>query len=135
MTVTPPDLAAYRLERAHEALLEAELLLREGHANTFVNRLYYACFYAVSAWMVQHDLSTSKHSGIRAWFHQYLVKPGLVNIESGILYDRLYNNRQKGDYVDLVYFDATEVGPWLAEAKDFVETMNALIAKEKYLED
>lgn len=135
MTVTFDDLAAYRLERARETLLEAELLLREGHANTFVNRLYYACFYAVSAWLIRHNLSTSKHSGVRAWFHKYLVKPGLVNSESGILYDRLYNNRQKGDYVDLVYFDATEVGPWLAEAKDFVETMNALIAKEKDSED
>ncbi len=42
-------LVTYRLERACEALEEADILLERGHANTFVNRLYYACFYAVSA--------------------------------------------------------------------------------------
>ena len=40
-------LVTYRLERAHESLDEANILLERGHANTFVNRLYYACFYAV----------------------------------------------------------------------------------------
>ena len=42
-------LVQYRLDRAREALAEAALLLDSGHANTGVNRLYYACFYAVSA--------------------------------------------------------------------------------------
>ena len=28
---------------------EAKILFEKGYANTFVNRLYYACFYAVSA--------------------------------------------------------------------------------------
>ena len=39
----------YRLERARESLQEANILLERGHGNAFVNRLYYACFYAVSA--------------------------------------------------------------------------------------
>lgn len=39
----------YRLERAHEALEEARLLLDAEHANAAANRLYYACFYAVQA--------------------------------------------------------------------------------------
>jgi len=37
-------LIVYRLERAKESLREAQILLEEGHGNTFVNRLYYACF-------------------------------------------------------------------------------------------
>lgn len=42
-------LVAYRLGRAHESLEEARILLERGYVNTFVNRLYYACFYATSA--------------------------------------------------------------------------------------
>ena len=42
-------LISYRIERAFESLAEAEVLLEKGFGNTFVNRLYYACFYAVSA--------------------------------------------------------------------------------------
>ncbi|MBC7963001.1 MAG: HEPN domain-containing protein [Steroidobacteraceae bacterium] len=128
-------MARYRLERAFETLEEAELLFLNGHVNTFVNRLYYACFYAVSAWLLLNNLSSSKHSGIRAMFHQHLVKPGIVKVEQGLLYDRLFNNRQKADYLDLTNFEAEEVASWLDEAREFVESVNALIAKEKYLED
>jgi uncharacterized protein len=49
MTPETRILVQYRLDRAREALAEAVLLLDSGHANTGVNRLYYACFYAVSA--------------------------------------------------------------------------------------
>ena len=42
-------LVAYRLGRAHESIDEARILIERGYVNTFVNRLYYACFYAISA--------------------------------------------------------------------------------------
>ncbi|MCK4241264.1 MAG: hypothetical protein KAX30_06545 [Candidatus Atribacteria bacterium] len=35
-------LVLYRLNRADESLEEALILLKRGHTNTFVNRLYYA---------------------------------------------------------------------------------------------
>jgi len=129
------DLIGYRLERARETLEEAELLLRNGHANTFVNRLYYACYYAVSAWLLLKGLSTSKHSGVRSYVHQYLVKPGIIDTEQGVLYDLLFNNRQKADYVDMVHFDEGEVAPWLDQAKTFVNTVNTLIEKNGISEE
>ena len=75
----------YRLERAHETLEEARILLEQEHANTYVNRLYYACFYAVSALLLTKGLSSAKHSGIRSFFHQNFVKSGLVDQELGQL--------------------------------------------------
>jgi len=132
---TTAELIKYRLARASESLQEDEQLLQHGHANTFVNRLYYACFYAVLALAVPKAFSSSKHSGVRAFFHKEFVKTGMLDMHLGGLYDRLFDTRQKGDYVDLVYFDAAEVGPWLEEAKGFVESVNALIAKENYLEE
>lgn len=122
-------LVRHRLDRARETLKEAEILLQQGFANTFVNRLYYACFYAVSAALLQRGLSSAKHSGVRSLFHQNLVKPGLISPELGSLYDRLFDSRQKGDYEDLVRFDPDEVGPWLEESNNFVDTVAALIAK------
>ena len=109
-------MAIYRLERAHESLEEAEILINKGHSNTFVNRLYYACFYAVSALLLTRGLSSAKHSGIRSLFHQNFVKSGMVNTELGQLYDRLSDNRQKGDYADLIRFDPDEVRNWYDEA-------------------
>ncbi len=49
-------LITYRLERARESLEEANILLERGYGNTFVNRLYYACFYAVSSLLLTKGL-------------------------------------------------------------------------------
>jgi uncharacterized protein (UPF0332 family) len=92
--------------------------------------LYYACFYAVSALLLAKDLSSAKHSGVRSLFHQNFIKPGLLDIKLGHLYDRLFDNRQKGDYQDLVRFDLKEVSAWYDEAERFVEIVLKLISEE-----
>ena len=116
-------LILYRLERAKESLDEANILMERGHANTFVSRLYYACFYAVSALLLTKGLSSAKHSGVRGLFHQNFVKEGIISKELGQLYDRLFDNRQKGDYADMVRFDLNIVRNWYDEAKEFVKTL------------
>lgn len=74
MTQEKEAIILYRLARARESLEEASLLLKNGHSNTFVNRLYYACFYAVSSLLLTKDLSSAKHSGVRAQLHQQTNK-------------------------------------------------------------
>ena len=123
-------LVMYRLDRARESLEEAGILLEREYGNTFVNRLYYACFYAVSALLLTKRLSSAKHSGTRSLFHQTFVKPGLVDPELGQLYDRLFDNRQKGGYADLVRFDPNEVRDWYDEAFEFVETIQNIVREE-----
>lgn len=130
MTQEERTLILYRIERAREALDEAAILLEKGHTNTFVNRLYYACFYVVSALLLTKEVSSAKHSGVRALFHQNFVKPGVVDVEAGHLYDKIFDNRQKGDYADLIRFEPNEVSPWLEEVKRFVDTIEKLIKKE-----
>lgn len=113
-------LVNYRLERARESIEEAKILMERGHINTFINRLYYACFYAVSALLLTNGLSSAKHSGVRSIFHQNFVKTGIVNIESGQFFDKLFDNRQKADYADLLRFNIDEVWYWYDEAKEFI---------------
>jgi uncharacterized protein (UPF0332 family) len=61
-------LIRYRLERAQESLNDARLLADAERWNTCVNRLYYSCFYAVSAVLARDGLSASRHTGIRSLF-------------------------------------------------------------------
>ena len=68
------DLIEYRLKRAMETIEDAKLLAKVDHWNPCVNRLYYACFYAVTALLIQHGLSSSKHTGIRSMFNREFVK-------------------------------------------------------------
>jgi len=120
-------LIRYRLDRARESLDEALLLLDAGHINTCVNRLYYACFYAVSALLLTEGKASAKHSGVRALFDREWVKTGRVPIETGRFYRKLFNSRQQGDYDDFVQFKEPEVRLWLEKATEMVKTLANII--------
>ena len=124
------ELVRYRMERARETMEEAELLLEAGHANTCVNRLYYACFYAVSALLMTRNISTSKHSHVRALLHRDYAKPGYISKEMSDHYDLLFDSRQKGDYEDLVVFDVETVRSWIAPTTSFLDHVASLIARD-----
>lgn len=131
MTEELRTIIRHRFERAHETLAEARILFEDyEHIIGAVNRLYYACFYAVSGLLLLKDLSSSKHQGVRAFFHQHFVKTGLIEKTYGKLYDKLFENRQLGDYNDFVRFDADEVAGWFKEAQQFVQTLEAVVNKE-----
>jgi uncharacterized protein (UPF0332 family) len=65
------DLVRHRVTRAEETLEDARLVLEQGHLHSAVNRLYYACFYIVSALLFTEGLSSSKHSGVRSLFDRH----------------------------------------------------------------
>jgi uncharacterized protein (UPF0332 family) len=90
-----------------------------------VNRLSYASFYAASAALLVKDKVATSHGGLRSLLHQHLVKPGLLSVEMGRIYDTLFDNRQKGDYADFVRFDVHEVRGWLARAAALVQHLSA----------
>ncbi|MBM4029588.1 MAG: HEPN domain-containing protein [Planctomycetes bacterium] len=123
-------LVQYRLERAHEALAEAKLLFEAGHLHTYVNRLYYACFYAMSALLLTRGLSASKHTQVRALLHREFIRPGTIPLKYGQIFDLLFNNRQKGDYSDLVEFRAEQIKDWLPQAREFVEYAAGMATQE-----
>jgi len=72
----------YRMTRADESLEDARILAKAERWNACVNRLYYACFYAVSALLVMDGLSSSKHAGVRSLFNRQYVKPCKIQISS-----------------------------------------------------
>ncbi len=77
------EIIRYWLEKASESLAAAEDEMLANRLSFSVNRIYYACFYVVSGFLLQHGLQFKKHSGVRSAFHKHLVKRGLVNIEHG----------------------------------------------------
>ena len=120
------DIVRYWFEKADESLDADRDEMKAGRLSFSVNRIYYACFYSASAVLLLMRLRFRKHSGVRASFHQHLVKHGLVSLEHGKLYDELFEARQRGDYIELVTFELRQVAEWLNQAGDFVETMRQL---------
>ena len=129
MTKEEKALIAYRMERAHEAIEEARMLFDAGHFNAYVNRLYYACFYAVSALLLTKKISTSKHGYLRLLMHREFVKTGLIPEELGRHFDLLFDSRLEGDYADFTNFKADEVVGWMEQAQAFVKHIEGLISK------
>ena len=121
MTPEAAELVRYRLARARESIAEAALLYANDHVRTAVNRLYYACFYAISALLLAEGYSSPKHGGVRALFDQHWIVTGRLPKDMGRFYRRLFDARQKGDYADLVAFDRAEVSAWVSDAEEFVE--------------
>ena len=119
----------YWIEKSTESLESAENELKSGHLLFSVNRIYYACFYIVSAFLLKRGIMFKKHSGVRTGFHKHAVKAGLVGLEEGKFYDKLFNARLKGDYVEFAHFEKDEVEQWLSNAKEFVVKIKNLIEK------
>jgi len=127
MTKEERALIEYRMERARETLDEAKIMFDAGRINAYVNRLYYACFYAVSALLLTRDFSTSKHGYLRSLMHREFVKTGLIPKKLGTHFDLLFDNRHKGDYDDFVRFKPEDVAGWLEPTKEFVDYIDRLI--------
>lgn len=115
------DLIVYRLQKGRETLEDAHILAEADRWNTCVNRLYYACFYAVSSLLAAKGLSSSKHSGVRSLFNRYYVKTGIVSKDMATIYNDLFERRQESDYADFVDFQEIQVKPLIAKAESFVE--------------
>lgn len=108
------DVVRYRLQRAREALEDARVLANASRWSACVNRLYYACFYAVSALLLQDGLSSTKHTGVRSLFNQHFVKTDKVPRVLAQVFNDLFARRQESDYLDFVQLEADQVQPWIA---------------------
>lgn len=96
------NLISYRISTS----IDLSNHIEKGYWNSATNRMYYACFHAVSALLIKHDHRVSSHKGTRILFGRYFVSKGLIRPILGNVYSDLFQNRHSGDYTD--YFDNTE---------------------------
>lgn len=100
-------LVQYWQDKSSEAFESATVLIEHHQYAACVNRLYYAAFYVFGAVLAQRGLSYGKHSAVRASMHRDFVKAGLLSSDSGMIYNRLFEWRQKADYEVLLKVDET----------------------------
>ena len=73
------DYIQYRFHRSEESYEEALILAERERWNTVINRLYYSCFYAVTALLLKHDIKTQSHNGARTQFGLLFIKTGKID--------------------------------------------------------
>ena len=127
------DIVRYRMENARNTLSEVEFQINNGFYNTAVNRMYYACYYAVCALLIANKIQTKSHDGARQMFSLHFVKTGIVSKEYGRFYSNLCEERTTGDYEDLFDHDLASCKELYPMVKEFVATL--LHVGEEWLKD
>ena len=72
--------------KAQNSFDSAKREFKAGAYEFAINRLYYSVFYAVSALLMENDMSFKKHTGVRSFFHKEFIKEGLIEFKWGRFY-------------------------------------------------
>lgn len=120
-------LVTYRLKRAGEALREADILIKNGCYNTAVNRLYYACYYALIALLVKNHVVTQTHDGVKQMFGLHFIATGKIDRKYARFYSQLFNDRISGDYDDFLLFDEETLSELRPMAVEFISVIESSI--------
>lgn len=121
----------YRLEKAHETLEVAKLLIKHEAWNSAINRLYYAAYYAISALLIESEIPTKTHAGVKTQFLLHYIKNGKIEIAYGKAYADLFDWRQKGDYGDFFDFTKADVLSVLEPTEELIQKVEFLIKKDE----
>lgn len=117
----------YWWSKAEDSLASARREFEAGSFSFAMNRIYYAAFYGVCAVLMEQGLFFKKHSGVRSAFHHQFIKSGKLDPKWGKLYDRLFGDRQEGDYVVFVSFEQEYVQSQLGECTQFLKVLRQLL--------
>lgn len=121
------EIITYRLERAHSSLRTATILLKEKEYSDCINRIYYTCFYAVTALLASIDIVPKSHSGTKTMFYKHFSLTDRITPEQSSFYAQLFNLRQEEDYKDFAIVSPAKAAEMLAKAKVFIEMLESLI--------
>lgn len=86
------------IEKAADALSDAEFNFQHGRYEAAINRAYYTVFYSISALLEAKQISTKTHQGAHNKFNEIYLKSGLLPLELNTCLDVVFSLRQSGDY-------------------------------------
>lgn len=121
------ELIKYRFQRAKDTLSEVDILVNNKLWNTSVNRLYYACYYAVIALLISKKINAQTHAGVRQMFGLHFVKTGMIDKELGKFYSDIFDKRQAGDYDDFIDFSKDEVTSMIPPARKLIGAIENIL--------
>ena len=119
------DYVRFRLSQAQDALEDVRILLERDRRQAAVNRLYYACFYAVTALLFTEGHAAGRHRGLQVLFDRHCVASGRLPHELGRFFHRMFDQRQRGDYGKAPDFNRSDIEAWYDQARHFIARVSA----------
>lgn len=121
------EIALHRMQRADITLKEAECLAASGLYSGAVNRLYYACYYAISALLLANDIQVSTHSGVKTMFGLKFVRTSKIDLNHGKFFSEIFDLRHSSDYDDFSFCDDITFAEFHPKAIDLIGAIKDLI--------
>ncbi len=119
------------IEKAADALSDAEFNLQYERHEAAINRAYYAIFYSISALLEAKQISTKTHQGAHNKFNEYYLKTGLLPLELNTCLDVVFSLRQSGDYDLRFEPDQDDAASAVENARTFLTATQAYFATQQ----
>jgi len=121
------DVVNYRIEKSNATFAEVEVQIENKFFRNAANRLYYACYYAATALLINGGYETHSHKGVITMLGLHYFKENKIEKSFSKMYDKLFRMRLTGDYDDFVYIGENDIKPFIEPAKQFIKTIENLI--------
>lgn len=92
------DVIKLMLNKAHEKLTTAEIDFNNERFDDSISRAYYAVFHAISALLLSKGMHYSSHAQVIGSFNREFVKTKIFPKTFTRIIQRLFEERQIGDY-------------------------------------
>jgi len=122
------ELILYRISRTLHTLQEVDILIENQLWSTAINRLYYACYYAVIALLLKNNLNPQTHAGVRQMFGLHFIKTGIISSDLGKFYSDIFDKRLTGDYDDFIVMREEDVIGLVPSAKELILTIKEIVS-------
>jgi uncharacterized protein (UPF0332 family) len=123
------QLVILRLENAHQTMKEARLMLDNEYWNAAINRMYYACYYAATALLLNNGIEAQTHGGVRQMLGLHFVRTRQLSVKLNDYYSNLFAKRHSGDYDVFIFFDKDTVETIYPQAEEFIAATEGLIKR------
>jgi uncharacterized protein (UPF0332 family) len=121
------DYINYRINLAKETLEAAKVLADKQHWISAINRLYYVCYYSISALLYKNNINATTHSGVKRQFSKHFILTGEIDKSLGKIYAKIFDLRHKGDYGDFFDLDKEQTMPFFEPVEELIKTIESLI--------
>ena len=121
------ELVNYWIEKVYRTFETAKHDFKGSFLESSLDRLYYAAFYMVLAYLTLQNQKFKKHSGVKSFFFRNVIKKNLLDKKYGKLYNKLYYLREEADYTPNPSFEKDEIEILIKETENFLRKMENLI--------
>ena len=125
------EVVKFNMDKANDTLAEIPVLIQHKFYRTTANRLYYACFYAATALLINDGYEAHTHSGVKILLGLHYIKENKIEKTFGKMYEKLFDLRQQGDYSNWIDVKKDAIIPLLKPAEKFIAEIEKLINSNK----